>query len=65
MSKNLGGGMAPLAHPGYAFVGRGQQGAIERIRPPPTNSKNRLKSFCEVDYANFRPIFLLLVRGYQ
>jgi len=21
----------------------------------PTNSKNRLKSFCEVGYANFRP----------
>jgi len=24
------------------------------IHPPPTNSKNRLKSFCEVDYANYR-----------
>jgi len=22
--------------------------------PPPTNSKNILKSFCEVGYANFR-----------
>jgi len=32
-----------------------QQGEIERIRPPPTNSKNRLKSFCEVGYTNFRP----------
>jgi len=36
-------------------VCRGQQGEIERIRPPPTNSKNRLKSFCEVGYTNFRP----------
>ena len=33
----------------------GQQGEIERIRPPHTNNKNRLKSFCEVGYANFRP----------
>jgi len=32
-----------------------QQGEIERIRPPPTNNKYRLKSFCEVGYANFRP----------
>jgi len=24
------------------------------IHPPPTNSKNRLKPFCEVAYANFR-----------
>jgi len=39
------------------YVGRGQQGEIERIRPPLTNSKNRLKSFCEVGYANFRPNF--------
>jgi len=37
---------------GYAC--RGQQGEIERIPPPPTNSKNRLKSFCEVGSANFR-----------
>jgi len=28
---------------------------IERIHPPPTNSKYRLKLFCEVGYANFRP----------
>ena len=28
---------------------------IESIHPPPTNIKNRLKSFCEVGYANFRP----------
>ena len=39
----------------YRYVGRSQQGEIERIRPPPTNSKNRLKSFCKVGYANFRP----------
>jgi len=25
------------------------------MHPPPTNSKYRLKSFCEVGYANFRP----------
>jgi len=36
-------------------VCRGQQGENERIQPPPTNSKNRLKSFCEIGYANFRP----------
>ena len=34
---------------------KGQQGEIEGIRPSPTNSKNRLKQFCEVGYANFRP----------
>ena len=29
---------------------------IERtVHPPPAKSKNRLKSFCEVGYANFRP----------
>jgi len=32
-----------------------QQGEIERIHPPPTKSKNILKSFFEVGYANFRP----------
>jgi len=32
-----------------------EQEEIERIHPPPTNSKNSLKSFCEVGYANFRP----------
>jgi len=37
------------------YVGRCQQGKIERIRPPATNSKSRLKSFCEVGYATFRP----------
>jgi len=31
-----------------------KQGEIERIHPPTTNSKNRLKLFCEVGYANFR-----------
>jgi len=46
-------------------VCRGQQGEIERIHPPPTKSKYRLKSFCEVGYANFRPNILLLVREYQ
>jgi len=35
-------------------LGRGQQGEIERMHPPTTNSKNRLKSFCEVGYAYFR-----------
>ena len=37
------------------YVGRGQQGEIERIHTPPTNSKDRLKSFCKVGFANFRP----------
>ena len=37
------------------YVDRSQQGEIERIHLPPTNSQNRLKSFCEVSYANFRP----------
>jgi len=37
------------------WVCRGQQGEIERIHSPPTSSKNGLKSFCEVGYANFRP----------
>jgi len=36
------------------YVDRDQRGEIERIHPPPTNSKNRLKSFCEVGYAKFR-----------
>ena len=36
-------------------MGKGQQGEIERIRPPPTKSENRLKSFCEIVYANFGP----------
>jgi len=34
---------------------QGQQEEIERIHPPSAKSKNRLKSFCEVGYANFRP----------
>jgi len=34
---------------------RGQQGEIEKIHLPPTNSKCRVKSFCEVGYTNFRP----------
>ena len=36
------------------YVGRGHLGEFWRIHPPPTNSKNRLKSFCEVGHANFR-----------
>jgi len=36
------------------YVGRGQQGEIGRIHPLLANNKNRLKSFCEVGYANFR-----------
>ena len=40
-------------------VGRDQQGEIERIHPVPTNGKNRL------NYANFKPNVLLLVRGYH
>jgi len=32
-----------------------QQGEILRMHPPPTNSKYRLKSFCEVGYDDFRP----------
>jgi len=37
------------------YVCSRQHGEIERTHTPPTNSKNRLKSFCEVGYANFRP----------
>ena len=37
------------------YVCREQQGEIERMHPPPTSTKSRLKSFCEVGYANFRP----------
>jgi len=36
------------------YLGRGQQGENERMHLPPTNSKNRLKSFCEAGYADFR-----------
>jgi len=39
----------------YGYVRRGQQGEIERIHHSPTNTKYRLKSFCEVGYAKFRP----------
>jgi len=35
------------------YVGRGQQGEIEKTHPPSTNSEYRLKSFCEVRHANF------------
>jgi len=34
---------------------QGPTRGVERIHPPPTNSKNMLKSFCEVGYANFMP----------
>ena len=38
----------------------------EKIHPPPTNSKNRLKSVCEVGYVNIiGQMCLLLARGYQ
>ena len=37
------------------YVCREQQEEIERIHPPPTSTKNRLKLFCEVGYANFGP----------
>ena len=37
------------------YVCRSQQGEIERMHPPLTISKYRLKSFCEVSYADFRP----------
>jgi len=39
----------------YGYVCRGQQGKIGRIHPRPTNSKYKVKSFCEVGYAHFRP----------
>jgi len=44
---------------------RGQQVEIERIHPPPTNSKIRLKSFCEVATLILGQMLLLLVRGYK
>jgi len=37
------------------YVCSKQQGEIERMHPPPTSTTNRLKSLCEVGYANFRP----------
>jgi len=39
----------------WVFIQGANKGAIEKIHPPPTNSKNRLKSYCEVGYASFRP----------
>jgi len=51
VQASKGGHFATL----FGYVCRGQQGEIERIHPPPTNSKYKLKSFCEVGYANFRP----------
>ena len=37
------------------YVCREQQEEIEGKYPPPTSTKNRLKSFCEVGYTNSRP----------
>ena len=37
------------------YVCRDQQRKTKRIHPPPTNSKYRVKSFCEVGYTSFRP----------
>ena len=38
------------------YVCKGHQREIERLRPPPTNSKNRLKSFFEIGYVSvFQP----------
>jgi len=39
----------------FGYVCKGQQGEISRIHPPSTNTKNILKSFCQVGYANFMP----------
>ena len=50
----LGFKMTPFYNSVWVCM-QGQQGEIERIHPPPTNSKNRLKSFRVVGYANFRP----------
>jgi len=33
----------------------GNKRRLKGVHPPPTDSKNRLKSFREVGYANFRP----------
>jgi len=35
------------------YVCRGRQGEMKRIHPPPTSSKTRWKSFCEVDHTKF------------
>jgi len=51
-----------------SLEGNCHKGEIERtVHPPPTNSKNRLKLFCEVVQATLTlgQMFLLLVREYQ
>ena len=62
-----GGRLALLPSVSYTtvcgYVDRGQQKEIKGIHPPPTNSKNILKSFGEVGCGNLRQMFLLLVRG--
>ena len=50
---------------GYLTACRGGQGEIERIHHPPISSKNKLKSFCEVAYANLGQKCFVTVRGYQ
>ena len=48
------------------YVCRGQQREIERRPPSPTNSTNKLKSFCEVGYTLILgQMFVVLTRGYQ
>jgi len=54
LGPRLGFKMRPFCNSVYVCK-QGPTRRIERIHPPPTNSKNRLKSFCEVGYATFRP----------
>ena len=51
---DLGFKMRPFCNSVWICMQRATSG-MERVHPPPTNSKYRLKSFCEVGYANFRP----------
>jgi len=53
VSRQLG--MQELHCRSDSYVCRRRQGEIERIHPPPTSSKNRLKSVCDIGYANLRP----------
>jgi len=46
--------MRPFYNSVWVCMHRPTRG-IQRKHPPPTTSKNRFKSFCEVGYANFRP----------
>jgi len=43
--------------PRCGYVCKGRQGEMERIHPPPTNTKTDWISFCEVGYVNFWPNF--------